>query len=138
MNVTVLKWLPGVDKTIHAIFCLNLKLHHAKKNTTIYDQRCMTLREQICIQRGIEFIHTHTHTHSFLTSRTRNHYHSNQTLVRNISNKKIACIDYFGQSFPMLHARNIDIQGIHLVPIIKILLCSLQVNMYNYQIIIYP
>lgn len=83
----------------------------------------MTLREQICIQRGIEFIHTHTH--SFFTSRTRNHYHSNQTLVRNISNKKIACIDYFGQSFPMLHARKINIQGIHLVPIIEILICSL-------------
>lgn len=83
----------------------------------------MTLRKQISIQRDIEFIHTHTH--SFLTSRTRNHYHSNQTLVRNISNKKIACIGYFCQSFPMLHARNIDIQGIHLVPIIKILLFSL-------------
>lgn len=78
----------------------------------------------------------YTHTHSFLTSRTRNHYHSN--LVRNISNKKIACIGYFCQSVPMLHARKINIQGIHLVLIIKILLCSLYVNMYNYQIIIYP
>lgn len=35
MNVTVLKWLPGVDKTIHAIFCLNLKLHHAKKTPSM-------------------------------------------------------------------------------------------------------
>lgn len=33
MNVTVLKWLPCVDKTNHAIFCLNLKLHHAQKKT---------------------------------------------------------------------------------------------------------
>lgn len=95
-------------------------------------------RTNLYTERHWVYTHTHTHTHSFLTSRTRNHYHSNQTLVRNISNKKIACIGYFGQSFPMLHARKINIQGIHLVLIIKILLCSLYVNMYNYQIIIYP
>lgn len=130
MNVTVSnKWLPCVDKTIHDIhvFCINsvysvliANCITLKKKKTYHLWLEMTLRVRTSLyiestSMTIEFIHVHTQ-------------------LFNLQNKTITVIvirhwfqilaiknlhGYFGQSFPMLHARKIDIQGIHLVHIIK-------------------